>query len=70
MGNSESVMRLVGALGQPCAGCWHDLNVYCLDECTSDCAMGESCCKLHVETHHTEDYPNSDEESGDENVGA
>ena len=64
MGNSESVMRLVGALGEPCTKCWHDLNVYCLDECVSDCAMGESCCKLHVETHqHAE---SESEDSGDE----
>ena len=63
MGNSESVMRLAGALGQPCTKCWHDLNVYCLDECVSDCAMGESCCKLHVETHQ---HAESSEDSGDE----
>ena len=66
MGSSESATRLVGALNP--VACCHDLSRYCLDECTCDSGCGETCCHLHLETHHTEDYQDSDEESTDQNA--
>ena len=69
MGNNESVMRLVGALGQPCTQCCHDLSRVWEDECVCDsgCGENENCCHVHMETHHRDNE--SDEESGEENAG-
>ena len=60
MGNAESaVMRLVGALAEPCTQCWHDVSQNDV-LCDSNC--GETCCKCHIESHHPDDSDEADED--------
>ena len=62
MGSDTS--KLVAQLATPFQMCCRDFSRYCLDECTCDSACGgEDCCHLKVETHHTAEYAQHEEES-------
>ena len=66
MGSDTS--KLVAQLATPFQMCCHDFMAIC-DECVCDSGCGETCCHLHLETHHTADSAEHDEQSEtDENI--
>ena len=67
MGNAEStLMRLAGALAEPCAQCCHDVSKIWEEDFTCDSGCGETCCKCHIESHH----PDDDSDGADEENAA